>query len=215
MSVAIPSGILKQTKFALREAFQTGGHPDGPRGQFENARWVAAYDTVVGWPRADVQDLLDFLEAQKDGAGTFWGYDWTRPFGHFYTADPTTMTRAAGAGGGAFDGTADTISALSTTTIGVTGMPASYRFQKSDRVGLALGSRRWLGRVTTNVTCSTGGAGTVTVYPPVPTSLFTTSSTFTVRRAEAVMRIVPGSTRVETDNGMTSIGFEAVQKFYA
>lgn len=214
MSVAIPTGILKQTRFALRESIQTGGHPDGPRGQFENARWVASYDTAAAWPRADVQDLLDFVEEQMDGYATHWGYDWARPFGHYYTADPTTMTRAASAGGGAFDGTALTISALTTSTIAVTGMPNAYRFQRSDRVGLSLGNKRWLGRVKAAVTCSSGGAGTISVYPPVPTALFTTSSVFTLRRAPCVMRIVPGSTRIETDNGLTSIGFDAAQRFY-
>lgn len=214
MSVSIPFGILKQTSFRLRESVG-GGHPDGPRGEWETPRWVASYDTGAYWPRGDVQDLLDFLEAQRDGLGTHYGYDWARPYGHFYDVDPTTMERAASAGGGAFDGTASTISALSSTTVAVTGMPNAYRFRISDRVGLIKGARRWLGRVVSNVTCSSGGAGTVTVQPPVPTSLFNTGSTFTVRRASCVMRIVPGSTRIETDNGLTSVAFDAMQRFYS
>jgi hypothetical protein len=211
VDLQIAPKIWMQSRFELKE-YTSRGALGSVITQYAFPRWIAEYETR--WAdRVDIQGARSFLIAQKSGISTHWGFDWIRPRGNAYlTGNPGSLTRA---GGGSFGAMTATITAITANTISVSTLPAGYVFTAGDHIGLVQGNNRQCHVVTASVTANASGVATVTVYPPVATTIFSTSSTFSVFRARCVMRVDPGSVRETRQGRFTKLSFTATQVFYS
>lgn len=207
MSVLFPDTVLRQTVFELDEFTATAG-VGSPIIQSAPPRWRMACESRPLLRTAGVT-LLDWLQGQKGGVGTFWAYDILRGFPRAYKNGIAGQTRHAG---GSFDGTA-TVTARTTSTISLSTLPSTYQFRKGDHIGLTEGANRSLHVVAADVTAAAGVA-TVTVYPLVATAIFTTAAIANVVKAVATFRIVPGSVDIGREVHHERVSFEAQQVFY-
>lgn len=207
MSVLFPDTVLRQTVFELLEYTATAG-AGSPIIQSQPPRWRMRCESRPLLRTAGVT-LLDWLQGQQGGVGTFWAYDILRGFPRAYKNGITGQTRH---GGGSFDGTAD-VTARTSSTISLATLPSTYQFRKGDHIGLVEGANRALHVVAADVTAAAGVA-VVTVYPPVATGVFSTSAVANVVKPVATFRLVPGSVDLGRDMHHERVAFEAQQVFY-
>ncbi|HND52253.1 MAG TPA: hypothetical protein PLV92_07645 [Pirellulaceae bacterium] len=207
MSVLFPDTVLRQTVFDILEFTATAG-VGSPIIQSQPARWRMRCESRPLMRTAGVT-LMDWLQGQKGGVGTFWAYDILRGYPRNYKNGIGGLTRHAG---GSFDGTA-TVTARTTSTISLSTLPSTYAFKKGDHIGLSEGSNRSLHVVAADVTAAAGVA-VVTVYPPVATAVFSTSAVANVLKPVATFRLVPGSIEIGRDLHQERVAFEAQQVFY-
>jgi len=122
--------------------------------------------------------------------------------------DLASMTRA---GGGAFTGIA-TLTALDTTTLSISGLPAGFVFRAGDFVGLREGGNRGLHRILADGAASGGGAVTVSVVPFVLTNVFTTSAEVVIKDPSCLMVPEQGSFSGEQMATASPVTFSGIQR---
>jgi hypothetical protein len=172
-------------------------------------RWFLDMTTIPLTP-TQAQRLAAWIDSLRGGLKTFLASHpvLCRPAA-YYAGLPAT--RAAG---GAFDGTAS-VSALTDTTISLTGLPASLVLGAGDRIGLTQAGRYGLFRVLQDVTGSGGGAVTVDVEPRVNASLFTTAAVARLDQPLVEMFLVPDSLPdLTVSAGRSAATLSAIQRVY-
>ncbi len=140
----------------------------------------------------------------------FLGYDTKRPFPRSY---PNGFAGVNRAGGGAFDGTA-TVTALTASTIGLSGLPANMPLKVGDVVSLVQSAKYGRFRILEDVTGSAGGVATVTVRPFVLTNIFTTAAQANFDKPKAEMIVEPGSWDISPEGIFYRVSWSGLQILY-
>ena len=169
--------------------------------------WIANFTTepLTSHQRAAVQTWWATL---KGGVNTFYAHDCFRVYPAAYGKNVIGMPRAAG---GTFDGTV-TITARTTTTVTLTGLPASYQFTDGDMLELPrAGGKISLHQITEPNIGSGAGVATVSVDPFTLTDTTVPSSAARLVKARCIMVPKPGTLQIPAGLGRLAASFEAVQ----
>jgi hypothetical protein len=140
---------------------ETGGHA-----------WRASFISPPRYRKDDLLLIKAWFHSMRGGIYNFLAHDAARPFPSNYPSGFGSMTRA---GGGAFDGTA-TVTAVTATTIALSTLPANFVFKAADYISLVKSGKYSLHQIMEAVTGNGSGVATVTVEPPIVTSIFATPS---------------------------------------
>lgn len=144
----------------------------------------------------------------RGGVNTFFGWDCFRAYPAAYGAAVIGMPRA---GGGTFDGTC-TITANGTTTVSLSGLPASFHFTDGDMIELPRASGRIsLHQVTEAMTGALGGTATVSIEPGALADTSIGSTAVRIVKARCIMVPRPGTLDIPAGLGKRAASFEAVQ----
>jgi hypothetical protein len=140
---------------------ETGGHA-----------WRASFISPPRYKKDDLLLIKAWFNSMRGGTFNFLAHDAARPFPRNYPSGFGGMTRA---GGGPFDGTA-TVTAVTATTIALSTLPANFVFKPADYISLVKSGKYSLHQMMEAVTGNGSGVATVTVEPPIVTSVFATPS---------------------------------------
>lgn len=208
MPIVMPTDLrLNQTAFELRHGVQVTPLRGGGAlaVDFAPARWAAEFSTPGSLRRAEIDEIVAFVDALRGGLVRVEIFDWLRKWPRAYGKAAALLSRVAG---GLFDGDA-TVDDLSSRSVTISGLPAAYAVSAGDMIGLREGEARSLHRVSSAVTASAGGMATIAVEPAVPIALFS-SPTARLVAPTCIMQIVdqPTTTR---DLGREGASFKLVQ----
>lgn len=139
--------------------------------------------TTIPMDANDKVRLRTWFDTMGGGLKSFLSSHYVRPLPLNYAVTGFSGLTIAG-GGTPFTG-AFTVTALTTNTIAMSGLPANFIFLEGDFVGLVQGGRYGLFSIAEDVTANGAGAVTVTVAPRIPTNIFTTAAAGTVNAPKA------------------------------
>jgi hypothetical protein len=150
------------------------------------ATWRATFMSPPRYKKDDLLLIKAWFNSMRGGTFNFVAHDASRPYPRAYPSGFAGMTRA---GGGGFDGTAQ-VTAVTATTIALSTLPASFVFEPADYISLVKSGRYSLHQIMEAVTSDGSGLATVTVEPPIVTSVFATPS-LTANLALPLAKLVP------------------------
>lgn len=204
----IPMRTLRMDLDARVSATETlgGKHFVSQRGR---PKWVAEIEIPLMF-RARSQLLSAWWHQQSVGLNTFTMTHPQQTFPVTYKDGFAGIDRAVG---GAFDGTA-TVTALTTNSISLSGLPADFALNQGDLVGLVESERYGLFEVAADVTGSASGLVTLSVQPFITTSVFTISATANFASPLVEMRVNPGSFDAQRTANAPPATFSARQVSY-
>jgi hypothetical protein len=133
-----------------------------------SAAWRATFMSPPRYKKDDLLLIKAWFNSMRGGTFNFLAHDAARPFPRNYPSGFAGMTRA---GGGAFDGTA-TVTAVTATTIALSTLPANFVFKPADYISLVKSGKYSLHQIMEAVNANGSGVATVTVEPPIVTSVF-------------------------------------------
>jgi hypothetical protein len=136
---------------------ETGGHA-----------WRATFMSPPRYKKDDLLLIKAWFNSMRGGTFNFLAHDAARPYPRNYPSGFGGMTRA---GGSAFDGTA-TVTAVTTSTIALSTLPANFVLKPADYISLIKSGKYSLHQIMEAVTGNGAGVATVTVEPPIVTSVF-------------------------------------------
>lgn len=134
--------------------------------------WRATWVSPRRYKKDDLLAIRAWFNSLRGGIFNFLAHDPARPYPRNYPSGVSHLSRA---GGGAFDGTA-TVTAVTATTIALSTLPANFVFMAGDYISLVKSGKYSLHQIMEAVTGNGSGVATVTVEPPVVTSVFATPS---------------------------------------
>lgn len=174
-----------------------------------DARWSGEW-TTTPCDRSAAQIWKAWKNSLRGGLNQFLGYDAERPFPKTY---PTGFAGLVQAGGSTpFTGTALDVTALTTTTIALALLPASFVFKVGDLIGLTEGAYVGLYEIQEDVTANGSGVATITVEPFVATNVFTAAAVGNLIKPPAIMILDHESWSAPRNIDQQPITFKAVQK---
>lgn len=209
--LALPLTYYSRTRLYLSSSVSSVGLWGGKTQsrQFTDRRWIGEWLT----PPQDEDQLratLAWGDSLRDGVKEFYAWHPRFPYPKAYVDGFTGMTKA---GGGSFTGAGD-VDSLTSTTITISGLPASFVLSAGDLVGLIESAARGLHRIIEAATANGSGIVTVTVEPAVKTTVFTSSATVQFERPVCIMTLEPGSLQEPDGPGPQPVSWRGIQKVY-
>jgi hypothetical protein len=179
---------------------------------FGTPYWTATYKP--GWLGERDYGLMDaFMMRAGDGQEVFRAHDPFRARPIAWGNDkPLSGTRAAG---GAFDGTA-TITARTTTTLTISGLPAAFQFRAGDYVEVRKAvSLISLHRIMADVAANGSGIVTLSIRHNLDLQTFTLPLTANFEKPACLMQIDAGSYQGQKSWSSRSPSFSATEVFFS
>jgi hypothetical protein len=178
--------------------------------EMADRRWKAVYQTIQ-LSSDDLASWRAWLDS-LDGSHFFFGRDIGRPYPKAYQSGFAGLAKA---GGGDFDGTGITISALSASSISLADLPAGLVLAVGDYIGLEQSGKFGLYRIIEGVTADESGAAVVDVRPAVLTNIFTTEGVAVLAQPKCVMMLDPTSiSAAEQSRSQSQVSFTGLQVLY-
>lgn len=174
-------------------------------------RWKCDYTTKSMRGMAERKMWRAWLDSLNGAMQTFLGHS---PMQIWPTAYPRGYAGINRAAGGAFNGQAD-VTAITTTTITIAGLPASFVLGAGDMVGLIDTSRYGLHRIMEDNIGNLDGTMVITVSPFVNLSIFKIGSKVNFAKPVCEMILDP-QTPPDTSADITfkPVTFTGVQRWY-
>ncbi|MFG1462252.1 hypothetical protein V5F77_05060 [Xanthobacter sp. DSM 24535] len=207
---AFPSGSwFTEVEFTLSESSSFNVLQNGAvqTTEYGESIWLAKYTTKPLY-EATMRHTWQSWWLSLRGGKTFLGYDPEKVYPAFYGAAVLGLTKA---GGGAFTGAA-VLNSYTATTVGLLGLPASYKATSGDMLSFPWNGVKALHMVMEDSTANGSGAVTLSVWPPVRSSPAPgASAVVDMVRPSCVMKIRPGSTSAVASKSSPPATFEAAQ----
>lgn len=170
--------------------------------------WVASYSTPT--PHLSHMGVADAFMMDIEAGETFRAFDTTRPRPLEYLKGPLAGTRA---GGGVFNGTA-TITARTTTTLTVSGLPATFQFRAGDYVEVRKSATLVsLHRIRADAQANSSGIVTLSIRMNLDIGVFTLPLTANFEKPAFLAQIDGGSWSISRQKTARGIGFSATEVF--
>ena len=194
-SVFLPSEVSFDIDWQSTSQFTRGGGRQ--MAQIADPFWRLSVQTAR-LQRFEMEELRAWVDLLRGGQKTFLAHDPSRPLPRNYPSGVSALTRA---GGGAFDGTA-TVTAITngrSLTFGSGGalrLPASFVFKAADYLSLVKTGTTTiysLHRVMEAQTADATGVVTLSVEPPVKSTIYAAPVTANLVQPLAEFVIEPGS----------------------
>lgn len=176
-----------------------------------SATWSAPFLSDIDMGKMDA-----FMMMAGDSGEVFRAYDPFRPRPIEWLKEhgqaPLSGTRA---GGGSFDGTA-TITARTTTTLTMSGLPANFQLRAGDYVEVVKSETLVsLHRIMTDAQASSGGVVAVAIRYALDLQNFTLPLTANFEKPSCLMQIDPGSYRGPKAWSARNPSFSAQEVFFS
>lgn len=179
---------------------------------FGTPYWTASFSTGTLLPAQS--GLFDAFMMKADARGsTFLAYDVSRP--RPIAMDKGKALSGTKAGGGSFNGDV-AFSAVTATTLSITGLPAGFKFSPGDYIEVRKSALvRSLHRVTEPATANSSGTVTISIMYQLDTQNFNASCTGHLEKPSCVMMIDPGSAQATKSLGSRDTSFTATEVFFS
>lgn len=194
------------------QRFDAINHLDSGASQVLNTvdpRWHGDW-TTAPVDRATAQIWKAWKDSLRGGSRHFLGYDAERPYPKNY---PTGFAGLIIAGGSTpFTGLAVNVTALTTVSIALDSLPASFVFKAGDMVEIDQSTNKGLHTILEDVTANGSGVATLTVEPFVLTNVFDASATVNLVKPSCIMILDHDTWSAPRGIEAAPITFSAVQK---